>query len=185
MSNTQAINTNTKRTKREVPKDLPSLSVFQYPYSWKTWCGFWYNLAYFFRCWRPAWHRATKGFCRADTWNVDTTTCAYLVNVLTEYRNVTRGWPDQCFATFEDWIAYIDEIIDHLIYALEDEDKLNKYYDSWFSLKTNVDRCDYTPEQEQLCRDYISEVEEVYNRQKEARIKAFTMLGAYINHIWW
>ena len=171
--------------KREIPKDLPSLSVFEYPYTWKSWSGFWHNIVYFFRCWRPAWYRATKGFCRADTWNVDVTTCTYLVKVLTEYRNITCSWPDQDFPTFEEWIAYIDEIIDNLIYSLEDEDKLNKYHDIWWEKCCGKSRSEWTEVENKIWEDYRTEVETIYNKQKSARLKAFTMLGAQLHNIWW
>ena len=170
---------------RKVPKDVPSSSVFQYPYTWKSWRGFWRNLIYFFRCLRPAWHRATKGYCTMDTWSADLTICTYLIRVLTEYRNVTNGWPDTEFATYEEWITYIDEIIDLLIFAIEDEDKLNKYHAEWSEKCCNVKRNEWTEEHETIWKNYLAEVQKIADRQNGAREKAFAMLGKYLPHIWW
>lgn len=128
MSDIQAISIDTTNDlpKRKCPEDI-NLSVFKYSYSWKTWRGFWKNLAYFFRCWRPAWHRATKGFALCDTWNADYSITGYLIKVLIEYRNVTNGWPDQHFATFEEWIAALDECIDWLIFSARDVETQEEY----------------------------------------------------------
>ena len=189
MSNTQALNIDTenKTLKREMPKEL-NLSVFQYPYSWNTWYGFWRNLRYFFRCWRPAWHRATKGFCRMDCWNVDQSMTSYMIKVLIEFRNCTCGWPDQYFTTFEEWIAYIDEIIDLLIFSLKDtdDDELCPHHTEWW------EKCcqkkgdgEYSKEQIEIRDAYIAEVNAAYAKQKAARIKAFSMLGEHLDHIWW
>ena len=153
MSNIQEINIDTKNElpKRKLPEDVElDISVFRNGWSWKTWRGFWENIKWFFRALKPAWHRATKGYCRMDTWNVDYTLTAYLIKVLTEFRNVTNGWPDQHFATFEEWIAEIDLCIDRLIFSAREVD-----------------------------------TQEEYQKNCEARKKAFAFLGEYLPHIWW
>jgi hypothetical protein len=131
MSNIQEFNIDTinDKPKRKVPENVDiSLSVFRSGWSWKTWRGFRENIKWFFRALRPAWHRATKGYCRMDTWNVDTSLTMYMVKVLTEYRNVTNGSPMlEEFSTFEDWIAAIDECIDLLLFTLEEVDTQELY----------------------------------------------------------
>lgn len=191
MSNIQAINIKDKgedkRIPRKIPKDL-DISVFRYHYSWKTWYGFWHNIIYFFRCWRPAWHRATKGFCRMDTWSVDYTLTAYLIKVLIEHRNVTNGWPAQHFTTFEEWIAAIDECIDRLIFSIKttDEEELCPHYNEWWE-KCCQNKGDGEPSEEQIAirEAYYAEVNSAYARQCEAREKAFAFLGKYLPYIWW
>ena len=137
--------------KRKLPKDVDmNVSVFRSGWSWRHWRGFWENIKWFFRAWRPAWHRATKGYCRMDTWNVDYSLTCYLIKVLTEFRNCTNSWPDQYFTTFEEWIGAIDECIDRLIFSMRDVD-----------------------------------TQEEYQKNCEARRKAFTFLGEYLPHIWW
>ena len=127
MSKLQLMNM-AERTRRELPKDFNlNISVFQFPWRWGTWRGFWLNIRQFFHAWRPAWHRATRGCCRMDTWDVDRSLTIYLIKVLTEYRNLTDGWPAQFFSTFEEWIAAIDECIDSLIFSMRDVDTQEEY----------------------------------------------------------
>ena len=107
--------------KRKLPEDIDmNVSVFKCPYYWKSWYGFWQNIKWLFRALRPAWHRATKGYCRMDTWNVDYTLTVYLIKVLTEYRNCADSWPDQHYATFDEWIEAIDVCIDNLTFSMRD-----------------------------------------------------------------
>ena len=184
MSEIQAISIKEDRPKRrEIPKNL-NLSVFNYSWSWKTWRGFWRNIAYFFKCIRPAWDRATKGYCRMDTWNVDYTFTAYLIKVLTEYRNVTNGWPDQYFATFEDFIAAIDQCIDELIFSIEDPYKLNTMQTDYEKV-CDKPRSKWTKAEEALFEKYLDEVQKVYELQCQARERAFAFLGKYLPYIWW
>ena len=172
--------------KRKLPDNLYNLSVFQYPWSWKSWKGFWKNLFYFFKCLRPAWHRATKGYCRMDTWNADSTICAYLIKVLTEYRNVTNGYPgDEAFPTFESWIAYIDEIIDKLTYCSAERDQFNDYYQNWVNECCNKPKSRWTDRERYIYEHYVAENQTLYEAQKTAREQAFAMLGKHLNHIWW
>ena len=189
MSDIQAINLDEEeyeRVPRELPKDIElNLSVFRCDYKWSSWHGFWENIKWFFRSWRPAWHRATRGYCRMDTWNADVTICIYLIKVLTEYRNVTNGYPgNEEFPTFEKWIAAIDQCIDWLIFSVEDPDKLNKRYVEYqkFSLKGPKN---WTDEEHILFDEYVLEANEVYKKQCETRKKAFAFLGEYLPHIWW
>ena len=187
MSKTQEINIDTENDlpKRKIPDDLYNLSVFNYQWDWKTWRGFWENLIYFFKCLRPAYHRATKGYCRMDTWNADSTITAYLIKVLTEFRNVTNGWPDQEFETFEAWIAYIDEIIDLLIFSHKEIDTLNDYYEPWRRHCWCKPPSKWTDADKDIYEHYLAENERIYNKQQEAREQAFAMLGKHLNHIWW
>ena len=153
MGDIQEININTENElpKRKLPEDFDmNVSVFKCPWSWGSWHGFWRNIKWFFRAWKPAWHRATKGYCRMDTWNVEYTLTVYLIKVLTEFRNYTDSWPDQYFPEFEDWIAAIDECIDRLIFSMRDVN-----------------------------------TREEYQKNCEARKKAFEFLGEYLPQIWW
>ena len=132
MSNIQEISIDTINDlpKRKLPEDIDlNLSVFRSGWSWKTWRGFWENIKWFFRALRPAWHRATKGYCRMDTWNVDHSLTAYLIKVLTEYRNVTNGSP-LCFNSFDEWIAAIDQCIDWLIFSMRDVNTQEEYQEN-------------------------------------------------------
>jgi hypothetical protein len=106
--------------------------------------------------------------------------------VLTEYRNVTNGYPGTAdFPTFESWIVYIDEIIDLLVYYTTETDTLNDYYQPWCDECCNVPRSEWGDRQEDIYECYITENQTLYEAQKAAREKAFAMLGKHLNHIWW
>ena len=137
--------------KRKLPKDVNmNVSVFRSGWPWRHWRGFWENIKWFFRAWRPAWHRATKGYCRMDTWDVDRSLTIYLIKVLTEYRNCVDAFPFPDFKSLEEWVAAIDLCIDRLIFTMGEIDTREKY-----------------------------------EKQCEARKKAFAFLGEYLPHIWW
>ena len=137
--------------KRKLPENVDlNVSVFRSDWSWRHWRGFWWNIKRFFRAWRPAWHRATKGYCRMDTWDVDRSLTVYLIKVLTEYRNCVDAHPFPEFSSLEEWVAEIDLCIDRLIFTMGEID-----------------------------------TREEYERQCEARKKAFAFLGEYLPHIWW
>lgn len=189
MSDIQAINLNEEeyeRTPRELPKDIElNQSVFRCDYTWKSWHGFWENIKWFFHAWRPAWHRATKGYCRMDTWNVDYSVTSYLIKVLIEYRNVTNGYPgNKDFPTFKSWIEALDQCIDWLIFSAEDPDKLNKYWPEYEKF-LHKKHSEWIDEEHDIFDKFILDSNRVYEMQCEARKEAFAFLGEYLPHIWW
>lgn len=175
-----------ERTPRELPKDIDlNQSVFRNDYSWKTWHGFWEKIKWFFGSWKPAWHRVTKGYCRMDTWNVDYSVTAYLIKVLIEYRNVTDGYPgNEKFPTFKSWIEALDQCIDLLIFSGTDTDKLNKYWPEYERFLHEGAKID-TDEEYKIFEKWHAEDVKIYEKQCEARKKAFAFLGEYLPHIWW
>ena len=162
-----------------------NLSVFQYAWRWNTWHGFWHNIADFFHNIRAGWHRATKGYCVRDVWDCGDNIVDYTIKMLVHYRNYTYCYPDRDFSTFEEWIAYIDSIIDMLLFARGNADEeLNSYY-SQYQEFANTPRTEWTEEENAIFKNYIEETTTIYNAQKEAHAKAFAMLGKYIQASWW
>jgi hypothetical protein len=104
--------------------------------------------------------------------------------MLTEFRNKCNSWPDGKFDSFEEWIAFIDEIIDLLEIAECDPDELNCYAEEYNKVLM-VSRNERTPEQEELGRLYYKEEIEIYERQKSARVKALAMFAENAPYIWW
>ena len=114
--------------KRKLPTDIDmNVSVFNSGWSWRHWRGFWRNIKWFFRALKPAWHRATRGYCRMDTWDVDRSLTIYLLKVLTEYRNCVDSHPFPNFHSLEEWVAAIDLCIDRLIFSQRDVDTQEEY----------------------------------------------------------
>jgi hypothetical protein len=173
------------RPKREMPSVVHSLSVFNFPYTWKSWYGFWHNIKIIPSLIRAGWHRATKGYCKMDTWDANSSILSYLVQLLVEFRNSTICFPDSEFETFEEWIAYIDEIIDHLVYVLTDDDELSAWHDNWEKECCGKPRNIWTAKEEGIYQQYMDEVKIIAQRKKEERLKALTMLSEQMGHLWW
>lgn len=133
-------------------------SVFQFPWAWNSINGFFRNITYFFTNLRMAWQRAVNGYCERDVWNCGDQLIIYIIALLTDFRNNTNCWPDYMFESFEDWIAYIDNIIDLLEFSAMDS--------------------------ENLLEDFYTE-EDAILEQRDARIKAFQMLSPIIRDLWW
>jgi hypothetical protein len=183
MSDIQAIHLKDEATPERVA-DI-NLSVFDFPWRWKSWYGFWKNIGYFFKCVRAGWQRATQGYCPLDVCNCGDTIIDHTAKMLIEYRNKTNGWPANDFETYEEWIAYIDEIIDLLLYARQNTDDLNPYYEEVVDECWIIPHTGWTTKEHELYKLYGEEERKICAKQREAQAKAFTMLGAHVDQIWW
>ena len=160
-----------------------NLSVYQYPCTWKSLRGFWRNIRQWFDNRRAVKQRAKMGYSHRDVWNCGDHLIDLTLAMLIEFRNNTNNWPDLFFDTFEDWIAFIDKVIDLLDYSRQDADEFN-------SLKAEYDKLPHrtstwTDEQKRLFDDYLVEAEAICQQQQKARIEAFTLLAPYLKDLWW
>jgi hypothetical protein len=179
MYNRINLDPNTPRTCRN------NCSVFTYPWKWNTWTGFWRNIAQFFDNLSAAWQRATKGHCTGDLWNYDVFLADYLVNTLTAFRNTTQSWNDNEFDSFEEYIDYIDDIIDELEYARQDPDNINPYYADWMEIsQRNIPYAEWTEEDKAIIRKYNEEERHIYLAQKAAMQRALAKLSEHIDTMW-
>ena len=83
-----------------------------YPSNW------WSNIRYFFRTFKWAWQRATRGYSDRDTWNLDTYLVNLLITSLSQFRTETMGYPGY-MESEEEWYAILDKIILLLKQSLE------------------------------------------------------------------
>ena len=161
-------------------------SLYEMPYKWKSFRGFWGNIFYWLTKRRKYMkQRSRYGYCDVDVWNCGDHLVEQMAATLTEFRNTTNCWPDRYFDTYEQWIAYIDEIINLLEYALTDNEELNEYYPKWKETwewdKERRDSMEYIT----LFDKYCAEVNRIYKSQIQAREEAFNLLAPYIHLIWW
>lgn len=157
-------------------------SVFTYPWKWNTWHGFWRNIAQFFDNLAAAWQRATKGYCAGDLWNYDITLVDYLINTLTAFRNTTQSWNDRLFASYEEFIDYLDDIIDELEYARLDPDTINPLYEEWSKLSGRY--IELEDEERELVKRYNEEERNILMKQKLAVQKALSLLSEIVDDLW-
>ena len=183
MNNIQAVNTETEN--RPAPRSVENrMSVYTYPYRWRSWRGFWGNIKAWFDNRAAAKQRARLGYCMGDVWNAGDSIVDYIIGVLCEYRNKTYGWPDQYFDTFEEWIAYIDEIIDLLDYSRQDPDEFNEWR-AEFSRVSDIRQEDRTEDDKAIITNYFEREKEIYEQQMTKRKVGFAKLAAHIDRIWW
>ena len=170
---------------RPVPREVENnMSVFGYFYRWTSFKGFFKNIAQFFHNIGDMFHRAKYGFCKHDVWNCDSTITDYLINILTAYRNETLGYP-QDFESHEKWIAYLDEVIDLLVFSRTDSGSLNPYDTEDLQAIFQKEMKDRTDEEIDCIRLYWKEEQKIYAEQEEARIEALVKLAPHINSLWW
>ena len=160
------------------------MSVFTYPWRWASFRGFFKNIAQFFHNIGDMLYRAKYGFCKHDVWNCDSSIVDYLINILTEFRNTTIGYPTS-FATYNKWIAFLDEIIDRLEFSRTDSDRINPYYNEELGRIIIKGLDERTDEEVEVLKLYYNEEVNIENEKKEALIEAFTMLAPYMGSLWW
>ena len=176
------INLENERPKRCVQNRC---SVFTYSWKWNTWYGFWHNIAQFFDNIGAAWQRATKGYCAGDLWNFDIYLADYLINTLTEFRNTTQSWNDRRFESFEEYIEYIDGIIDDLEYARLDPDEINPYYSDWVEIfSQGKPGTALTEEEKAMMLAYNEEECDIHRKQVAAMQRALLELSEHIDTMW-
>ena len=179
--NSNALHLDEKQKPRTIANKM---SVYTYPYRWRSWRGFWGNIRAWFDNKGAAKQRAKRGYCIGDVWNAGNSIVDYIINVLCEYRNRTMAWPDQYFTTFEEWIAYIDEIIDLFDYSRRDTDEINELYEEYSKL-IHTAKGEYTEEQKEFIERFFKREAEIYEEQVSHRKVAFAKLAAHIDHIWY
>lgn len=160
------------------------MSVYTYPYTWRTWYGFWGNIKSWFTNQVAAKQRAKRGYCTDDVWDCGDSIVNYIINVLCEFRNKAQGYPDQYFDTMEEWIGYIDKIIDLLEYSRQDLDKLNEFAAAYYEV-IKVDEKKRTEEEQMTIDKYYERRAEIYEEQAARRKVAFAKLAAHLSEIWW
>lgn len=100
---------------------------------WRYPCNWWKNIRLFFRRYKWAYQRATRGFCDCDIWDLDGFYLNLFHDSLKELARISSGWPgNEQFPEYEDWIKYLNEMADKFYRANE----WNEYYptpeeDNW------------------------------------------------------
>ena len=90
-------------------KDNKNLNVFTMcPYSpWRYPSNWWRNIKQFFRHFKWAWQRTTKGFCDYDCFDLDHYYLVLLPVTLRHLAKYTHGYPDK-YTNFENWQKQIE-----------------------------------------------------------------------------
>ena len=139
------------------------ISPWRYLPNWKS------NIKYFFRAFRNARQRATKGFCARDCWAVDEYLLHLLPALLTKFKEDNNGYP-YSVDSIEEWNKIIDRMINHFNAAKEGYK--NKYDDK------------YTISEE-LRDKWLNEEHNIQEYKQKHLEEGFRLLTKYFRYLWW
>jgi len=159
------------------------LNVFKQYYSpWNHITNWPRNIRLFFRRYKWAYQRATRGYADCDVWDLDHFYTRLFAGSLNRLADIAAGYPgnDQ-FPTYEDWINYLREMAQLFSQSLES----NNYYpapaeEKWWDWNQKHGWKDENP----FADDMIKEAHEnALNREADFN-KAWEMMGKVYEHLW-
>ena len=110
-----------------VLKDYPYSKHYYLTHPWKWFKDIWLNL-------RAGYHRATKGYCYTDLWNMDDWFLAVFPKMLRELAEKHCAYPGvEPFETPEKWEEWLRGIADQLEYCARDSDEDNEYAEAFYN----------------------------------------------------
>ena len=160
---------------------MHQLNVFNNPKLPLRYPGNWIKrIRTFFRSFKWAYQRATRGIADCDCWDWPENILAYLDGGLDWFTKNTISYPgNDEFPTYESWINYLSQIKDLLYRANE----TNEYYatpmgDLWWQGVLNG------KEDAKLVRNMLIESDENEKQRQQDFDKAWEMLGHVFWHLW-
>lgn len=154
-------------------------------YSWhypKYWGK---NMRIFFRQFKWAYQRITKGYCDCDWYDLDTYLAQLMADTIDDLAEYGIGYPGTGeFDTPEKWKAYLKKIVLKLRYSLSELP--NEYEEVWLAIFHGDDlwrineKHILTPEEEEIRRKHSEKTIENEQKQFQAQLNALDM----IKHVW-
>lgn len=161
------------------------LNVFNSTYSpWKYPSNWIRNTSLFFRQFKWAYQRITRGFCDSDYWDLDHFLAELMAQSIKKLADETHGYPgtDE-FPTYESWKDYLYEIVEKLRFSLN-EDMYNPYEHLWLKTFEGKDLSEVinnrTPEEEEITDLFLNAEADNDERRQDALYDALYM----IRHVW-
>ena len=163
---------------------MNELNVFKNPYyKWRYPSCWIKNIRMFFRSFKYAYQRITKGYANCDVWDLDSYYLTLMHDTLNYLAEHHCGYPgDKEFPEDEDWTKYLKDMAQFFYQAKES----NNYYptpeeDKWYEwVKTHGHKAENNP--------YIKTMMEEtkinsFNRCDDMK-KGFEMLQHVFFHLW-
>lgn len=159
-----------------------SWSPWKYPSNWIR------NARMFFRQFKWAYQRVTRGFSDPDWWDMDTHMQQLLANMIEYLADHTVSYPGRDeWKTPEDWDKYLREIVAKLRYSLN-EDLPNEYEEAWlktFEGKDLVEAInDKTEEERAITNAYLNKDMENWKKRDKALFEALDMIVHCWHNLW-
>jgi len=146
-----------------------------------------------------AWQRATKGYCTADAYNMDSYLLAIMPQMLEDLRDDPCGaYPgNEEFPTPESWEQWLTNLANTLRELQDDwAESRNEYekqyfkamedYHTWSCPHPNITTTStYNDEDiKELHDKWLNRVQELNQQQAELTIKTFTEIGRHLYTLW-
>ena len=152
---------------------------WRYPKYWGK------NIEIFFRQFKWAYQRITKGYCDCDWFDLNTYLAQLMADTIDELAEYGIGYPGMGeFDTPEKWKAYLKKIVLKLRYSLSELP--NEYEEAWLATFHGDDlwrineKHTLTPEEEEIRRKHSEKTIENEQKQFQAQLNALDM----IKHVW-
>ena len=145
------------------------------------------NFRLFFRQFKWAYQRITKGFCDFDYWDLDTYLIRLMADAIKELADNTHGYPgNEEFPTYEHWKAYLYKIVGKLKYTQEELPNPceKEWMQQWENKGLDYINQPKTPEEELLSKKYLYYENINAEKQDEALNDALDMIKHVFKHLW-
>ena len=161
------------------------MNVFKYGVApWRHPANWWNNIKVFFRHFKWAYQRATRGFADCDVWNLDSSILEYLSGTLNHLADYHWGYPgDERFPTDESWTEFLKDMAQKFYQANED----NAFYptpasDEWWEYYRNDSRnCE---KMIQLKDAMLEEERENEHKRERDFAEAWSAIGEVMWNLW-
>lgn len=168
---------------------MKNLNVFNnYVCPWKYIKNWGTNIGTFFRSFKWAYQRATRGFADKDVWNLDTYLTELIADSVEQLADIQHGWPgtDE-FPTPESWDEYLRKAVSLLRYSLGELP--NKYEKEWMDTWINDEDMlrhitDPTDSDKEITKKFLDVEQENELKQRDAQNEGLRMLFAVWNSLW-
>lgn len=155
------------------------LNVFKpFYYSRRHPSNWFSNIKIFFRQFKYAWQRATRGYCDADLWDLDDYYTKLFCATLKDFSKNLDSVPSNFYNEIdgmEKWREYLNEMITHLQNSLEPERVQQNEYEEAHSLD---------PNNEELSNKYIERTREIHDWQTNELMEGLNMLIEVYEDLW-
>lgn len=153
---------------------------WRYPSNWIS------NIKIFFRQFKWAYQRITKGFCDYDIWDMDVYLIQLLADGIKQLADTSWGYPcTEEFPTHESWQEYLYKICDLLNYSLSELP--NEYEEDWLKIwkERKLEAINHPTKEEKEISDKYLDLERKNDKLKiEAQNKALKMIYHIFNNLW-
>ena len=170
---------------KKVNDKFNNRNVFKlYPHNWKRPSNWWDNIKDFFRGFKYAYQRATKGYCDYDLFSISDWFLEMFPNMLKEFSDGTYSYPWDMEE--KEWRKYLVEMREHFLNACKEyEDsspEARKEYDELY--KDFPLELYNTKEREEKVKKYYKKVKEYDDYKQEELKKGMDMFQKRFWDLW-